>query len=131
MRRSKEGMRKAMDGYFKNTCFTEYKDMQEPIIGCSDDGSLAWSVVKVRVAGRRKTDDGSMRNFDAIFAWITVYERKNGRWIRSVEVSTDDYGNRNSGQTASSRADTHHMIQKNKVAAPIKAFIPQSLPLKI
>ncbi|MBN1223366.1 MAG: nuclear transport factor 2 family protein [Candidatus Aminicenantes bacterium] len=87
--RSKEEMKTTLGDYFKNTTFTEYKDVSEPIIGVSDDGSTAWSIVKVRVAGSRKLDDGTVRDFDTTFAWITVYKRKDGKWTRQVEVSTD------------------------------------------
>jgi hypothetical protein len=47
--------------YLGNTNFSEYRDLQEPTIGFSKDGSMAWSVAQVKVAGKQK----------------------NGRWIRS------------------------------------------------
>ena len=76
------------DHYLNNTQFTEYKDLQEPIIGISRDGSLGWSIVNVRVAGSRKMVDGVVRNFDNVWAWITLYERQGDKWIRLGEVSS-------------------------------------------
>lgn len=76
------------DSYLSNTTFTEYKDLREPIIGYSKDGSIAWSIVQMRVAGRSKRSDGSESEFDDIWAWITLYEREGGRWIRLGEVSS-------------------------------------------
>ena len=73
--------------YLNNTTFTEYRDLREPMIGFSDDGSVAWSVVQVKVAGRT-VDDGSERVLDFTCAWITVYRRRGDRWIRLGEMSS-------------------------------------------
>ncbi len=43
--------------YIENTAFTEYRDLTEPIVGFSDDGSAAWSIVRVKVVGRKNTGD--------------------------------------------------------------------------
>ena len=74
--------------YLNNTTFTEYRDLREPIIGFSKDGSLAWYLVQVKVAGKRTTEDGTERDVDFICAWITLYERQDDTWIRLGEVST-------------------------------------------
>ena len=76
-----------MSDYLDHTTFTEYRDLQEPIIGFSKDGSVAWSVVQVKVAGKRTLDDGTERDLDFTCAWITLYERQGDRWIRLGEVS--------------------------------------------
>jgi hypothetical protein len=64
--------------------------LDKPIIGFSKDGSLAWSIVKVKVAGHRNMEDGSQKEFDVTYAWITLYKRQGDRWIRTVEVSTNN-----------------------------------------
>ena len=79
---------KQFTNYLNNTTFTEYRDLQEPIIGFSKDGSLAWSIVKVKIAGRRTMDDGTERDLDFTCAWITLYEREKAKWIRLGEVSS-------------------------------------------
>jgi hypothetical protein len=73
--------------YLNNTTFTEYRDLREPIINFSNDGSIAWSVVQVKVAGKRIMDDASERDFDDTWAWITLYKRQSDKWIRLGEVS--------------------------------------------
>lgn len=78
-----------LSGYLNSTEFSEYRDINEPIIGVSQDGLLAWAVVKVRTAGIRKRSDGSQNQFDIQWAWITLYEKKDEQWIRLVDVSTD------------------------------------------
>ncbi len=52
--RQKDEFRAALGEYIQSTHFTEYRDLREPIVGFSDDGSLAWSIVQVKVAGGRR-----------------------------------------------------------------------------
>jgi hypothetical protein len=84
---TKEEMRSEFSSYLNNTTFTEYRDLREPIISFSKDGSLAWSIVQVKVAGSRTRDDGGEREMDFTCAWITLYERRGDGWIRLGEVS--------------------------------------------
>jgi len=74
--------------YLATTTFTEYRDLQEPLIGFSKDGSVAWSVVRVKVAGSERDEAGAAKDFDLVWAWITLYERKGGRWIWLGESSS-------------------------------------------
>jgi len=87
---TKEELQSSFTSYLNNTTFTEYKDLQEPIIGFSEDGSLAWSIVKVKVAGKHKMDDNAEREFDVTYAWITLYERYGNKWKRIAEVSNSN-----------------------------------------
>lgn len=77
-----------MADYIKNTTFTEYKDLQEPIIGFSDDGTVAWCIVQVLVQGERKLTDGTFRKIDFTCAWLTLYRKIGNDWIVECEVST-------------------------------------------
>ena len=83
-----EETRLKFSNYLNNTVFAEYRDLCEPIIGFSKDGSLAWSIVQVKVVGRRTMDDGSERDLDFTCAWITLYERQDDKWMRLADVST-------------------------------------------
>jgi hypothetical protein len=84
---TKEEIRSGFSSYLNNTEFSEYTDLREPVIGFSKDGSVAWSVVQVKVAGKRMMDDGNERDLDFTCAWITLYEREGSRWIKLAEVS--------------------------------------------
>jgi ketosteroid isomerase-like protein len=75
--------------YLRETEFSHYEDVAEPIIGISDDGSIAWSIVQVRVAGTRTSDAGEPRDFDTRWAWLTLYRRVGDGWQRIVDVSTN------------------------------------------
>jgi len=68
--------------------YSEYGDLREPIIGISRDGTMAWSVVQVRVQGDRSLADGSSRKIDFVCAWLTVYEKTSAGWKVKAEVST-------------------------------------------
>ena len=75
--------------YLNNTDFIIYEDLAKPIIKVSNDGSLGWTIVQVRVKGKQKSELDSTKIFDNTFAWITLYERTNNQWIRLGEV--DNY----------------------------------------
>jgi len=83
-----EETRLKFSNYLNNTVFAEYRDLCEPIIGFSKDGSLAWSIVQVKIVGRCTMDDGSERDLDFTCAWITLYERQDDKWMRLADVST-------------------------------------------
>jgi hypothetical protein len=73
--------------YLASATFTEYRDLREPIVGFSKDGSMAWSIVQVKVAGRERDESGGESDFDLTWAWITLYGREKGRWIWLGEAS--------------------------------------------
>jgi hypothetical protein len=86
--RTVEGTRTLLSDYLQDTVFTEYRDVQPPIVEVSADGSLGWSIVQVKVAGTRHLGDGTRRELDFTCAWLTLYQRQGDRWMRTAEVST-------------------------------------------
>ena len=80
---SVEEMRESFTLYLDNTEFSKYVDLCDPIIGFSGDGSIAWSTVQVRVEGKSSDDVIAFT-----CAWITLYKRKEDRWIKFTEVSS-------------------------------------------
>jgi ketosteroid isomerase-like protein len=84
-----EDVRENLQSYFDATTFSHYADTDEPIIGFSKDGTLAWAIVQVRVAGTSHRDPEADREFDTQWAWITLYERRNDEWSRIADVSTN------------------------------------------
>ena len=75
------------ENYLNSTEFTEYRDLRKPIVKFSKDGSLAYLIVQVKVAGKQKVETDTIESFDVTWAWITLYERENDKWIRLGEVS--------------------------------------------
>ncbi|MHA2298604.1 MAG: hypothetical protein ACXADA_21435 [Candidatus Hodarchaeales archaeon] len=85
---TKEEIKSLFTNYLNNTVFTEYRDLSEPIINFSEDGSMAWSLVQVKVKGKQTVENESERDLDFICAWITLYKRQDDKWIRLGEVSS-------------------------------------------
>ena len=80
-------MQDSFKEYLDNTEFTEYRDLCEPIIGFSEDGSVAWSTVQVRVKGRSEGGN-EIHDMDFTCAGITLYRREDGRLVRFIEASS-------------------------------------------
>lgn len=76
------------EDYLGRTAFTEYRDLRPLEVGFSKDGSIAWSIAQVKVAGRDRSGPDSGREFALVWAWITLYEREDGRWIWLGESSS-------------------------------------------
>ncbi len=87
-KQSASQMEEMLAEYLDSTEFSEYRDVADPIIGFSDDGSVAWAIVQVRVAGKQSGPSGSSREFDTVWAWISIYHRSGERWMRITDVST-------------------------------------------
>ena len=73
--------------YLGTTRFTEYVDVVPPVVRVSNDGSLGWVIVQVRVTGVQSTQDGGSRPLSFESAWIELYERRDGSWYRVGNVS--------------------------------------------
>lgn len=73
--------------YLGSTRFTEYVDLVPPVVRVSRDGSLGWVIVQVRATGVQITQDGGSRPLTFESAWIELYERHEGRWLRVGNVS--------------------------------------------
>lgn len=86
--RAKDEFRASLGEYIRSTDFIDYQDLRAPIVGFSDDGSIAWSIVQVKVAGTRAAADGSSRPLEFTCAWITLYRRTDGGWERFAEASS-------------------------------------------
>jgi hypothetical protein len=84
---SKEEITRQFNNYLNNTTFYKYEDMQDPIVVIADDGSLAYTLVRVKISGERKLEADSIREFGFVCAWITLYKREGEKWIRMGEVS--------------------------------------------
>lgn len=73
--------------YLESTEFEEYRDLIDPIIHVSDDGTLGWLIAQVKVAGTRTVDGGADQSFESVWAWIELFEKRDGRWYRIGDVS--------------------------------------------
>jgi hypothetical protein len=78
----KDSLMKKFDDYLNSTTFTRYEDLQKPIVKVSKDGSLAWSIVQVKIEGERKLENDSIYDLNFTCAWISLYEKMDDKWIK-------------------------------------------------
>jgi ketosteroid isomerase-like protein len=83
----KKERRAQLGPYLDSTTFHEYADLVEPQVQVSDDGTLGWVVAQVHIVGTRRMPDGSSVDFDDTWAWIELYEKRDGHWLRTGNVS--------------------------------------------
>lgn len=82
-----EERRRRLGAYLQRTAFEEYRDVADPIVSVSADGSLGWVVVQVQARGIQTTADGKKEALQFESAWIEMYEKRKGRWLRVGNVS--------------------------------------------
>ena len=73
--------------YLGTTQFSQYEDLQEPVIGLSDDGTVGWIMAQVAVAGEQAQGDEKLP-ISFVSAWLMLYRRVDGRWLRIGDAST-------------------------------------------
>jgi len=79
--------RASFGSYLGRTVFSEYRDLLEPIVKVSNDGTLGWVIVQVAARGVQTDEDGTKKPIEFISAWIELYEKRNGRWYGIGNVS--------------------------------------------
>ena len=75
--------RRRFSGALASARFDRWKDTEPPRSGISADGTMAWLIEVVELAGTR----GEAR-FENRTARLTVFEKRDGRWRRVVNAST-------------------------------------------
>jgi hypothetical protein len=73
--------------YLDRTRFQEYRDLAEPVVSVSTDGTLGWVIVQVQARGIQTARDGKKETVEFMSAWIELYQKRNGRWYRVGNVS--------------------------------------------
>lgn len=79
--------RSRFGAYFGTTAFSEYRDLVDPVITASADGTLGWVVVQVTATGVQTSADGAQEPLQFVSAWIELYQKRAGRWWRTGNVS--------------------------------------------
>ena len=75
-----EERREQRTSYLSNAVFHRYRDLRDPLVRVSADGSLGWLIAEVEVAGALEQPDGSTEAFEEIWAWVELYERTPDGW---------------------------------------------------
>ena len=87
VRQTRDEILELFTDYLGHTTFSEYRMPEEPIISFSDDGSVAWSIFRLKVSGVRKLPDGSAVSFDDMWGCLMLFRRQGDRWVRVAEAS--------------------------------------------
>ena len=84
---NRRSRRELLGPYFQQTRFSTYRDKVPPIVKVSADGSLGWVIVQIEARGEQTTSTGAVEPLEFVSAWIELYEKRNGRWVRVANVS--------------------------------------------
>jgi hypothetical protein len=66
--------------YLQDASFTAYRDLREPTVRVSEDGSLGWLIAEVEIEGTAAGPDGTREAFHDVWAWVELYEHTNEGW---------------------------------------------------
>ena len=77
-----EGRRARLKPYLDGTTFTTYRDLVDPEVRISEDGTLGWVVCQIEMVGRQGDEE-----IGAVWAWIELYAKEDGDWRRVGNVS--------------------------------------------
>ncbi|MFY9608464.1 MAG: hypothetical protein WAU45_07605 [Blastocatellia bacterium] len=86
-RPSLDERRVLLGSYLGRTTFQEYRDVTEPVVRVSGEGTSGWVIVQVQASGVQTTPPGQKQPLEFVSAWIELYEKRDGRWLRVGNVS--------------------------------------------
>jgi hypothetical protein len=87
---SRDDVRKQFTEYFRGAEFSAWDDLEPPIIRVSPDGKMGWMIVRVRIAYTKTDADGAKSKEDTVMAWMSVYEKRDGKWLLIANASTSE-----------------------------------------
>ena len=82
-----EERRARLGPYLRGIRFDEYRDVAQPTVMVSSDGTLGWVIVQVRARGEQTVDNGTKQPIAFESAWIELYEKRGNDWLRVGNVS--------------------------------------------
>lgn len=75
-----------MRAYIESTKFSVYRDTIDPIVKISQDGTLGWVICRIEAKGVQTTAKGE-EPIEFVSAWISLYEKRGGKWVAIGNVS--------------------------------------------
>ena len=78
-----EEMRRIFGQAFKDATYHEFDDLEPPAIHVSNDGSLAWMAVRIRVWKSQIDGAGVLQERRFVSNAIYTYANRDGRWVRT------------------------------------------------
>jgi hypothetical protein len=90
--RSRADNQRRFQSYLDRVTFQEWDDLAPPHIRVSPDGQMAYVVVQKSVRLTAPDSAGVPEAEHTVFAWVEIYEKRNGRWTLTAVASTDRPG---------------------------------------
>lgn len=87
-RPKKTEARKMFQAYFRNATYHEWDDLEPPVVRVSNDGSMAWLITRLKVRRTQKDAAGADKEEKFVYAGIMTYEKRDGKWVKTANVST-------------------------------------------
>lgn len=85
---TQDATRQDFEQYFQNATYYEWDDLEPPIVRVAQDGSLAWMITRTKVRRTQTDESGEEQEQAFVYAGIMTYEKREGQWIRTANVST-------------------------------------------
>lgn len=85
---SREASLQRFTNYFAGATYHEWDDLQPPVVQVAQDASIGWMITRTMVRRTLTGADGNVREQAFIYAGIMTYERRDGGWVRTANVST-------------------------------------------
>lgn len=76
-------MRQLFVGAFDGATYHEFDDLQGPEIHVSDDGTLAWMAVRIKVWKSQIDKEAMTQERRFVSTAILTYQNRDGRWLRT------------------------------------------------
>ena len=86
-RPAKSERREFLGPYLRATSFDQYRDEVPPVVRVSADGTMGWVIAQVRALGSQKGSDGGSATIEFVSSWCEFYEKRDGRWLRTGNIS--------------------------------------------
>lgn len=81
-------MRQRFTQYFQGAEFTAWDDLEPPIVHVSPDGQMGWMIVRMKIAMNRADASGRKTTESTVMAWMSTYEKHDGKWQHVTNAST-------------------------------------------
>lgn len=72
--------REGRAAYLREATFSVYRDLREPLVRLSTDGTLGWLIVEVEVQGTLPDSTGAPAPFHDVWAWVELYQKTEAGW---------------------------------------------------
>jgi hypothetical protein len=82
----KEAIVEMFDKYLRQVRYSEWRDVEPPLVRVSPDGKVAWMAVRLVATLTPTADPAKVESFKS--SWVATYERRDCRWRMTAIASS-------------------------------------------